>query len=62
MSAPKYRTKVFYYQKSKAISEILKNLYEHKGINISKEEVCPDYIHMLVKILPKISVSSFMEE
>ena len=33
---------------------------EWKGVNIIEAEVCPDHIHMLVEIPPKISVSSFM--
>ena len=28
--------------------------------HISKAEVCPDHVHMLVEISPKLSVSSFM--
>ncbi len=31
-----------------------------KGVNIVNAEVCPDHIHMLIEIPPKISVSSFM--
>ena len=30
-------------------------------MNILKAEVCPDHVHMLVEIPPKMSVSSFME-
>ena len=29
-------------------------------MNILKAEVCPDHVHMLVEIPPKMSVSSFM--
>ena len=29
-------------------------------MNILKAEVCPDHVHMLVEIPPKVSVSSFM--
>ena len=58
--APKYRRKVFYGQKKVAIGKILRQLCEWKGINIIEAEVCPDHIHMLVEIPPKISVSSFV--
>ena len=58
--APKYRRKVFYYEKREAIGKILRQLCEWKGVNIIQAEVCPDHIHMLVEIPPKISVSSFM--
>ena len=58
--APKYRRKVFYGQHRAAIGKILRQLCELKGVNIIEAEVCPDHIHMLVEIPPKISVSSFM--
>ena len=58
--APKYRRKVFYGQHWAAIGKILRQLCEWKGVNIIEAEVCPDHIHMLVEIPPKISVSSFM--
>ena len=31
-----------------------------KGVNIIEAEMCPDHVHMLVEIPPKIAVSSFM--
>ena len=58
--APKYRRLVFYGEKKKAIGEILRKLCEWKGVNIITAEACPDHIHMLVEIPPKMSVSSFM--
>ena len=42
------------------IGKILRTLCEWKGVKIIEAEVCPDYIHMLVEIPPKMSVSSFM--
>ena len=33
---------------------------EWKKVKIVEAEVCPDYVHMLVEIPPKVSVSSFM--
>ena len=58
--ATKYRRKVFYIQKKVAIGKILRQLCEWKGINIIEAEVCPDHIHMLVEIPPKMLVSSFV--
>ena len=58
--APKYRRKVFFKEKKVAIGKILRQLCEWKGVKIVEAEVCPDHIHMLVEIPPKISVSSFM--
>lgn len=58
--APKYRRKVFYGQKRLEIGEILRELCKWKEVTILEAEVCPDHIHMLVAIPPKMSVSSFM--
>ena len=58
--APKYRRMVFYGEKKRAIGMILRKLCEWKGVEIHQAEACPDHIHMLVSIPPKISVSGFM--
>ena len=58
--APKYRRQVFYEEKRLEIREILRKLCEWKGVNIIEAEVCPDHIHMLLEIPPKMSVSGFM--
>ena len=58
--APKYRRMVFYGEKKREIGKILRQLCEWKGVEIHEAEVCPDHIHMLVSIPPKVAVSSFM--
>ena len=58
--APKYRRMVIYGQIKKDIGQILRQLCEQKGIEIIEAEACPDHIHMLVEIPPKMAVSSFM--
>ena len=58
--APKYRRKVFYAEKRLEIREILRQLCQWKGVDIIEGEVCPDHIHILVSIPPKMSVSAFM--
>ena len=58
--APKYRRKVFFEEKRLEIREILRKLCQWKGVEIIEGEVCPDHIHMLVSIPPKMSVSGFM--
>ena len=58
--APKYRRKVFYGMKRLEIGQILRRLCEFKGVTIIEAEVCPDHVHMLVAIPPKMSVSGFM--
>ena len=58
--APKYRRQVIYGKIKADIGKILRTLCEQKKVNIIEAEACPDHIHMLVSIPPKISVSSFM--
>ena len=58
--APKYRRKVFYNEKKEAIREIIRTLCQWKGVEIIEGEVCPDHIHILVSLPPKMSVSGFM--
>ena len=58
--APKYRRKIFYGEKKYQIGQILRKLCEFKGVQIHEAEACPDHIHMLVSIPPKMSVSGFM--
>ena len=58
--APKYRRKVFYGEKKVEIGKILIELCKWKGVNILEAEVCPDHVHMLVEVPPKMAVSWFM--
>lgn len=58
--APKYRRKVFYGEHKQEIGKILRELCRWKGVNIIEAEACPDHIHMLVEIPPKMSVAGFM--
>ena len=58
--APKYRRMVFYINKRIEIGKILRKLCEWKGVKMIEAEICPDHVHMLVEIPPKISISGFM--
>lgn len=58
--APKYRRQVIYGKIREDICEILSSLCKRKGVEIIEAEWCPDHIHMFVRILPSISISSFM--
>lgn len=58
--APKYRRKVFFGQKRFEIGGIIRELCRWKGVELLSAEACPDHIHILVVIPPKMSVSSFM--
>jgi putative transposase len=58
--APKYRRQVIYRSLKKDIGEILRMLCQRKQIEIIEAEACPDHIHMLIKIPPKMSIASAM--
>ena len=58
--APKYRRKIIYGKIKADIGIILRQLCQHKGVEIIEAQACVDHIHMLVSIPPKMSVSSFM--
>ena len=56
--APKYRRMVIYGKIKEDIGKILRKLCEWKGIKIVEAECCPDHIHMLLEIAPKMSVAA----
>jgi putative transposase len=58
--APKYRRQVIYGKIKADIGVILRKLCEYKGVEILEANACPDHIHMLVSIPPKISVAYFV--
>ncbi len=58
--APKYRGKVFFQEKREGIRDIIRTLCQWKGVEIIEGEICPDHIHLLLSIPPKMSVSGFM--
>ncbi len=57
---PKYRRQIIYGKYKASIGEIIRELCERKGVEILEANACPDHIHMLVSIPPKISVSQFL--
>ena len=57
---PKYRRKAIYAKLRSDIGKYIRRLCAYKGVEIVEAHAMPDHIHMLVKIPPKISVSSFM--
>ena len=58
--APKFRRQIIYGRLRASIGRILRELCERKQVEILEANACPDHIHMLVKIPPKMSVSDFM--
>ena len=55
--APKFRRKLIYNQLRKDIGKIIRMLCDRKGIEIIEAELCPDHVHMLIRIPPKMSVA-----
>lgn len=58
--APKYRRQVIYGKIKSDIGKIIRKLCAQKGVTILEATACPDHIHIVVEIPPKLSVSSFM--
>ena len=52
--------KIFYEEKRLAIRDILRTICGWKGVEIIEGEVCPDHVHLLLSIPPKMSVSYFV--
>lgn len=58
--APKYWRQVIYKDIKADVGQILGTLCRRKGIEIIEAECMPDHVHMLVRILPKYSVSDIV--
>jgi len=58
--APKYRRQVIYGKVKSDVGKIIRKLCAQKGVKILEATACPDHIHIVVEIPPKLSVSSFM--
>ena len=51
---------MFYEEKRAEVREIIRTLRRWKGVEIIEGEICPDHIHLLLSIPPKMSISGFM--
>ena len=58
--APKYRRMAIYGQIKQDIGKIIRELCEFKGVELIQGEMCPNHVHILVAIPPKMSIASFM--
>ena len=55
---PKYRRKVLWSQVRQKVGRIIRNLVEHMdGVEMVEGTLCPDHIHICLRIAPKHSVS-----
>mgnify|MGYP000982831951 CR=1 FL=1 len=57
---PKYRRKAIYAGIRADIRDIIKRLCMYKGIEIIEGDMMLDYVHLLLEIPPKYSVSQIM--
>ena len=58
--APKFRRKNSIQRIKTGHSNILSMLCKRKSVEIIEAEICPDHVHMLVRIPPSMSVSNFV--
>ena len=58
--APKFRRKAIYGELKRDIGMILRKLCNEMKVELIEAEACPDHIHMLVSILPYMSVAQFV--
>lgn len=58
--APKYRRRIIFGKLRADIGKILRELCKRKEVEIIEAQACPDHIHMLLSIPPKLAVSDFM--
>jgi len=56
---PKYRYRMFRKEENKTCEEVLMGVAERHGIEIVEPSVIPDHIHVIVSILPTMTVSKF---
>lgn len=57
---PKYRRKIIYGEVKQDIENILSMLCKRKEVHIAEAEICPNHVHLLVEIPPKMSVQYFV--
>lgn len=51
---PKYRRKVFIGKQRREIGQLLRQLYQQKGIVLVEGNAMPDHVHMVLSIPPEI--------
>jgi putative transposase len=54
---PRYRQKVFYGKMRARVGAIIRELCQHKGVELVEGGGMPDHIHLCLSIPPKYSVS-----
>ncbi len=57
---PKYRKKTLYGPVRQRAGQIIRELAKRKGVEVIEGNACPDHIHLVLSIPPRISVSAIM--
>ena len=57
---PKCRRKVLYGKVRRSLGEVFHELAKQRECQISEGHLCPDHVHMMIRIPPKYSVSHVM--
>ncbi len=54
---PKYRKKTLYGRTREKLGEILRSLCKQKNVVLLEGHLCPDHVHMLLRVPPRYSIA-----
>ena len=54
---PKYRQKVFYGKMRRKICQILRDVWQQRGVTLLEGRAMPDHIHLCLSVPPKYSIA-----
>ena len=54
---PKYRKRRLYGKFRKDVGQILRDLCRQKGVEMVEGTLCPDHVHMCLKVAPKFAIA-----
>ncbi len=57
---PKYRFRILTGEVASEVANCVRSFSQQKGCEITKLNVRPDHVHLLVMVPPKISISNYM--
>jgi putative transposase len=54
---PKYRKRALYGKFRRNVGEILRDLCRQRNVELVEGTLCPDHVHMCLKVAPKYSIA-----
>ena len=57
MIVPKYRQRALYGKFRRDVGQILRDLCRQRGVEVLEGTLCPDHVHMCLKVAPKHSIA-----